>query len=132
MVSGGTGQGGRLDSVELLNMNGSWICPMPKMPQPRSAHTQSGPIACGGYKSGSRRQEVRQTCDTFFSGGEDWVRTHTLAQERYSHSAWASPRGLMLLGGVAHSNEIIENERTTEILTEDGETTPGFTLNYWT
>ena len=73
---------------------------------------------------GNRKQEVRQTCDTFFSGGEDWVRTHTLSEERWNHGAWASPRGLMLMGS-NHNNY----EKTTEILTDDGKTTPGFSLN---
>ena len=121
MVSGGEGEGGYLDSVELLNMDGTWNCPMPAMPETRWGHTQTGPVACGGEGSAS----AKKSCITFFSGGDDWVKTHNLSTGRWYHSSWASPRGVMLMGGPS-------SDTTSEILTEDGDTTPGFTLNYKT
>ena len=118
MVSGGMENGVKLDSVELLNMDGTWNCPMPPMPEARSGHTQSGRIACGGWDPAARK-----SCVTFFNGGEDWVKTHNLTQQRRYHSSWASPRGVMLMGGLS-------SVETTEILTGDGVTTPGFSLDY--
>ena len=94
MVSGGEdGRGVVHDSVELLYMNGTWICPMPSLPEVRYGHTQTGPIVCGGVHS-----RVWKSCVTFFSGGDDWVKTHTLAEKREFHSAWTSPKGVMLMG----------------------------------
>ena len=128
MVSGGVGDGKNirgfngitLDSVELLTMEGSWICQLPPMPEPRIRHTQSGRIICGGWDPAARK-----SCITFFSGGEDWVKTHNLTQDRRYHSAWESPQGVMLMGGLDH-------QTTTEILTGDGDTNPGFSLDYRT
>ena len=122
MVSGGHGKvgdtWGNLDSVELLNIDGTWNCPMPSMPEPRSCHTQSGPVICGGWDLASND---RKSCVTFFSGDDNWVKTHNLTKDRRYHSAWASPRGVMLMGGRWA-------EKTTEILTEDGDTKPGFNV----
>ena len=122
MVSGGKGNGGVvLDSVELLNMDGTWNCPMPTLPQPRYGHTQTGPVTCGG-----KEEPARTSCLTFTSGGSDWVKTHKLTGKgRWEHFSWASPRGVMLMGGFARSSGT-----TTDILTEDGDTIPGFTLDY--
>ena len=89
---------------------------MPPLPKPRSGHTQTGSVLCGGTRYAGT------TCLTFFSGGEDWVKTHNLTQNRLSHSAWASPRGIMLMGS-------LWSKKTTEILTDDGDSTPSFTLD---
>ena len=126
MVSGGEGEGGYLDSVELLNMDGTWNCPMPAMPEPRSSHTQSGRIACGGHDPAVTRSRTRRRkeCITFFNGGDDWVQTHNLTKRRRGHSAWASPQGVVLMAGIAGGDR-----KTTEILTGDGVTTPGFILD---
>ena len=128
MVSGGQGEKGVGSSVELLYMNGTWICPMPPMPERRYGHTQTGPVVCGGWPNAGK------TCITFFSGGEDWVKTHKLAKERYTHNVWASSRGVMLMGGFGRHWR--EEERTigtsTEILSENGDTAPGFNLDYET
>ena len=121
LVTGGRGRGREvLDSVELLNMDGTLNCPMPSMPEPRFAHTQSGRIICGGENSAARK-----SCVTFINGSVNWEKTHTLAKTRYRHSAWASPQGVILIGGADGSDG---KGKTTEILTEDGDTKPGFTL----
>ena len=121
LVTGGEGQGDeKLDSAELLNMNGTWHCPMPAMPKPRYAHTQTGPVVCGGYGG-------EKSCITFIRGDVNWEETHTLAEERQQHSAWDSPQGIRLLGGWGYSAET-----TSEILLENGDTKPGFNLDYWT
>ena len=108
-----------LNSTELLNMDGTWNCPMPTMPEPRLGHTQTGPVVCGGY-DGSK------SCISFIRGSVNWKKTHTLARRgRVQHSAWASPRGIMLLGGWG-------SKTSTEILMESGDTNPGFNLDYRT
>ena len=128
MVSGGIGEGeqGRgfqyLDSVELLNMDGTWNCPMPTMPEARAGHTQTGTVVCGGDGWGG---DGRKSCITFISGDVNWEKTHTLANERYYHSAWDSPQGVMLLGGR-------DSGTTSEILLENGDTDPGFNLDFIT
>ena len=59
----------------------------------------------------------QRTCITFASGR--WKKTHTLKEARSSHTGWASPRGVLLMGG---------HGLTTELLTDDGGTTPSFSL----
>ena len=63
---------------------------------------------------------TRTSCVTLSS---EWEKTHTLAEKRSKHNAWSSPRGIILLGGDYAIT-------TTEILTENGDTIPGFTLDY--
>ena len=118
LVTGGWGQAGKLDSVELLNMDGTWNCPMPTMPEPRYHHTQTGPVVCGGHGG-------TKSCITFISGDVNWEKTHTLAKGRFRHSAWDSPQGIVLIGGAGSSVWT-----TTEILLENGDTAPGFNLDY--
>ena len=113
MVTGGLGLGDPLDSVELLNINGSRSCSLPSLPKPRLGHSQTGSVVCGGLDKGTRT-----SCVTLSS---EWEKTHTLAEKRVYHSAWSSPRGIMLLGG---------DYDATEILTENGDTIPGFPLDY--
>ena len=118
LVTGGMSPGGDLDSVELLNMDGTWNCPMPPMPVGRYHHTQTGPVVCGGYGG-------EKSCITFISGDVNWKKTHTLAKDgRRMHTAWDSPQGIVLIGGSGNSNSMI----TSEILLESGDTKPGFNL----
>ena len=110
-VTGGRGEGGILDSTELLNMDGTWNCPMPTMPKPRLGHTQTGLVTCEGHYVDSAK-----SCVTFISGSVNWEKTHTLAKRRGFHSAWDSSQGINLLGGNAGGTDI-----TSEILLENGE-----------
>ena len=93
MVSGGSS---KLVSVELLHINGSNICSLPDLPAARSEHTQNGPLLCGG-RAGSGN--VMGTCVNFCEGS--WDQSHSLEHHagRTSHVSWASPGGLMLIGG---------------------------------
>ena len=118
LVTGGGIYGGKyLDSVELLNMDGTWNCPMPAMPKPRRGHTQTGLVTCGGANDGQK------SCITFISGDVNWKKTHTLAKGRDGHSAWDSPQGIVLIGGWYS-----DVRTTTEILLKNGDTKPGFNL----
>ena len=138
IVSGGIGEGENgyawkyLDSVELLKTDGTWICSMPTMPEPRYGHSQTGPVACSGLSPQitgvrvpkeikRRREAISKSCITLST---EWEKTYNLSKVRRDHSAWASPKGVMLMGGV--------RDKTTEILTENGDTIPGFSLDYET
>ena len=105
-------------SVELVHTNGSRICSLPSLKYHTRLATQTGLTMCGGDWD-----PCRTSCHTLTSSGS-WEETH-LTQPRTAHTAWGSPQGIILLGGW-HSG----TGTTSEILTESGETTPGFNLNY--
>ena len=119
LVTGGwRGDSSGLVSVELVHTNGSRICSLTNLPFKRVYHSQTGVTLCGSY-------DARSTCLTLSSSGS-WEESHNLAKHRYWHTAWESPQGTILLGGEAPIGS------TTEILTESGDTTPGFCLPYQT
>ena len=110
MVTGGEKDG---TSVQLLSINGTRLCALPNLwGNSLYYHSQSGPLVCGG-------NSMSLNCVTFSSG--TWQQTHYLGQRREAHTAWASPRGVLLMGGRY-------SKRTTELLTENGDTTPSFNL----
>ena len=111
IVTGGAGGPSMHYSAELLSSNGTRLCSLPRLPAGRFYHVQSGLITCGG---GSKK--VRNTCITF-SGGS-WKKSHTLGERRLDSTAWASPEGVLIIGP----------EQTTELLTDNGRSTPSFTL----
>ena len=104
-------------SVEILRANGSYWCSLPDLPDDRWYHSQSGLVTCGGYYS-----DTRASCLTFSSG--QWRTSHQLRHQRYYHSSWMSQHGVVLMGGASPT--------TTEILTEDGQSSPSFALKYIT
>ena len=111
MVTGGEKDG---TSVQLLSINGTRLCALPNLPGSfLYHHSQSGPLACGG-------DTMPLNCVTF-SGGT-WQQTHTLGQKRRGHTAWASPRGVLLMGSYY-------SKTTTELLNDDGSTTASFNLD---
>ena len=80
--------------VELLSNNGSWLCYLPNMVGKRGNYLSlTGSLICGGYHF----HTTLNTCINF-SGGR-WQQTHILKQKRHGHTAWASPRGVLLMGG---------------------------------
>ena len=126
LITGGVcGSGCISSTVELIRSDGSQICSLPDLPSRSRHHTQNGLTSCGGYDS-----PARFSCYTLSSSGS-WVKSHSLpgvqgepgSQGRRFHSAWASPQGIILLGGN-------EEKTTTEIITDCGNTTSGFTLDY--
>ena len=122
LVSGGEPHASVGRSVELLHTNGSRICSLPDLPSSRRLHTQTGLTACAGGGDDASKT----SCHTLSSTGF-WEETHSLDQARTEHSAWDSPQGIRLLGGL-ESNAMT----TSEILLENGDTTPGFNLDYET
>ena len=115
LVTGG-GSGDNERSVEALWSNGSSLCSLPDMPDVRYYHTQSGLVTCGGGSTST-------SCYTFTNGV--WTKSHTLRHERYHHSSWTSPMGIVLMGGAG-------SDTTTELLTDDGQSTEHFSLQYRT
>ena len=111
-----TGGNNAKTSVELLFPNGTRLCSLPNLLVGRHFPSQTGLVTCGSSEAA--------TCETFIEGS--WVETHTLSQRRHQHSAWASPQGVLIIGSSYGS------ATTTELLTDDGNTSPGFTLDYAT
>ena len=122
MVAGGWVKG---NTVELLNLDGSWHCSLPPIPENKSRDTLTGLVACGGFQ-----ENEQKSCDRFSKGEEEWKKSHTLKESRRSHVAWNSPDGVLLMGG---RDTIFENttwSTSTELLTNNGDTTPGFKIKY--
>ena len=103
-------------SVELLSSNGTRLCSLPDLPESRYYHSQSGLITCGGGVA-----QTKNSCVTF-TGGR-WKKTHTLGMRRHDHTAWASPRGVLIIGGGVEGSSL-----NTERLTDNGGATPSFAL----
>ena len=128
MVTGGMGSNTSVESsTEILSMNGTRLC---SMHNPRKYHhSQTGLTICGGHKY----KYISTRCNTF-SGGE-WKKSHTLERETRGHTAWASPKGVLLMGGVyrcSYMNRgcLPQGDTSTDLLTDDGGTTPSFKLSY--
>ena len=109
-------------SVEVLDKDGSSLCTLPDFPDSdyRRKHSQSGLVACGGDTS-----PMSTSCSTFNSGS--WSLTHTLNCERWLHSAWASPSGIVLMGGDKDSCN-----KASEIPANAGNSQDSFGLEYQT
>ena len=118
LVSGGEPHESVGRSVELYYTNGSRICSLPDLPYTRGRHSQTGVTACGGQGDSA----AKTSCHTLSKSGS-WEQTHSLNQPRWEHSAWDSPQGIVLIGGT-------ESRTTTEILLENGDTAPGFNLDF--
>ena len=118
MITGGWVEGDEDTSVELLNLDGSWHCSLPPLPEQRDSHTQTGLVACGGFE---KNRKSEKSCVRFSKGEEEWKKSHTLKNQRWSHVSWDSPDGVLLMGGQGRFT-------TTELLTNNGDTTPGFKI----
>ena len=121
MVTGGQTKGNAfLTSVELLSTEGARLCSLPDLPKARKHHSQTGLVACAGY--GDRRDEdTLKSCVTLKSGR--WQKSHTLRWGRFAHAAWASPKGVLLIGCAVGGRK---RTNLSELLTDDGATTTSF------
>ena len=116
-------------SAELLSSNGTRLCSLPSLPK-RAKYllSQTGLLVCGFLTRHSRFS----TCHRFSDG--KWNMTHKLGKMRGGHAAWASPRGVLIMGGVAETRTTfkirpgLDVDTTTELLTDNGGTTPSFNL----
>ena len=119
MITGGWFGGYAEKYVEVLRSDGIPWCSLPDLSDYRAYHTQSGLIACGG-------QNTKSSCITFREG--KWVHSHNLTLPRQKHSSWLSEHhGTIILGG-----EDSTAQKSTEILTVNGDSQNGFSLNYYT
>ena len=131
MVTGGRGnyrKGKAQATVDLLSIDGTKLCSLPNLLSGRNHHSQNGLLVCGGggrWTPGSVLPEVAASCDTFSDG--KWKRTHTLGHMRQNTPSWASPQGVLLMGGDDGEGSK-KSKKTTELLTDDGATKPSFNL----
>ena len=112
-------------------------CRLADLPAGRRQPSMENNVVCGG-KDGP---EHKTSCLTLTSGGT-WEKTTELLDKRQSfslfslvqcfskilnlrvgHCSWASPSGLILLGGY-------DSRRTTEMIQENGTSAYSFTLEY--
>ena len=107
-------------SVELLSINGTRLCSLPDLPAERYYHSQSGLLTCGGGPT-----DAKTSCVTFAGGS--WKKSHTLGKPRHDHTAWALPNGVLLIGGPRTTGDGL-SATSTELLTDNGVSTPSFSL----
>ena len=125
-------------SVELLSSNGTRLCSLPNLPGERWGHSQTRLLTCGGGVGSEKT-----SCVTFDAGS--WKKTHTLGQQWRDHTAWASPQGVMLMKSKykptisiswrgapqpGHAPRGSSGSTKTELLTDDGGSTPSLNLDY--
>ena len=105
-------------SIEVLDPDVSpSSCSLPQLPEGRFGHTLTGLTACGGYGSAA----TRRSCVTLSESS--WIKSHNLVHRRQDHCAWETDSGIILLGGSL-------NNKTTELLKEDGGSEEHFPLKY--
>lgn len=124
IISGGTG-------AEIFVPSTGQKCRLPNIPikgnitaeniikASRWHHSQEGKMLCGGALP-----STMINCLTLTNG--TWVETTKLRDNRTYHSSWASPSGIILLGGVAGGKRL----RTTEKIQEGGTSVTSFPLEY--
>ena len=133
MVTGGEGANSSVRrSAELLSSNGTRLCSLPSLPK-RAKYllSQTGLLICGFLNRHSRFST--STCHKFSDG--KWNMTHKLGHKRGGHAVWASPQGVLIMGGeLTPKFRSLFREFTpgidtsTELLTDSGGTTPSFNL----
>ena len=121
LITGGS-DGKTLSSTELWSpglTSSPVTCTLPPMARPRSHHSLSGGLACGGLGDGAG-----DTCEEFTGGWE--LLDSRLSVKRYGHSAWLQPstNTTFLIGGLDSSN-------SSETVTIAGEVAqPALTLKH--
>ena len=123
LITGGyTGPGQRLSSTELWSpglTSSPVTCTLPNMARPRSSHSISGGLACGGYEDGNS-----DSCEIWTSGGWELLDSR-LSEGRWRHSAWLQPttNTTFLIGG--------DSKRSVDTVTTTGRVArPDLTLKH--
>ena len=106
--------GNAKQSVEVLKADGTSWCTLPDLPERRQGHTQSGLIACGGFKT-------LENCVRFSNG--HWNISHENLFYQIDHCAWSSSK---------HGTRILGGSYNAELLADDGTTPDSFPLKYYT
>jgi len=96
MIAGGMPSFSGGKSVEVFVPSTGQHCQLPDLPAGRFQHSMDARTVCGGRYTWT-------SCITLTQEGT-WERTTTLLEKRFWHSSWASPSGLILLGGVGSRN----------------------------
>ena len=104
LITGGYGSGSeRLSSTELWSpglTSSPVTCTLPPMARPRSRHSLSGGLACGGFGAGTE-----DSCEVFTGAGWELLDSR-LSEGRWLHSAWLQPttNTTFLIGGAGNSS----------------------------
>ena len=105
-----------LNSVELFIPETGKTCSFPDLPGARYGHTMNmvgdALVVCGGRGD---QKESRKSCVHLSPPSSSvWTSYATTRNERYSHTAWVSPSGeLLLVGGYSTEDAEIVNARTS-------------------
>ena len=86
-------------------------------------HTQDGQLTCGGEPS--YLDFNSKTCFVLSSG--EWTLSHNLTHDRTGHVSFTTSQGTLLMGG-----EGLRNDKTSELVKQDGSVEPGFELKHRT
>ena len=111
LITGGY-NGETLSSTELWSpglTSSPVTCTLPPMARPRSAHSLSGGLACGGLGDGAE-----DSCEILTGAGWELLDSR-LGEKRARHSAWLQPttNTTFLIGGVDSSIRSVETVTTT-------------------
>ena len=101
----------------------SGSCSLPNLINDRKFHTQDGPLTCGGEPV---NQEYKHKPCFMWSSGE-WTLSHNLTHARTGHVSLTTSQGTFLMGG-----EGFRNDKTSELVKQDGLVEPGFELKHRT
>merc|ERR1711988_1430978 len=125
IISGGRPDDSVGNSVEAYIPSTGQHCQLPDLPgDPRLYHTMEEMTVCGGSFISTTKY-----CLTLIDG--TWQTTTTLLNSRFHHSSWASPSGVILLGGsYSYSYRQPRDRDTSERIQEDGTSVSGFPLEY--
>ena len=114
MITSGTWAG---KTAEIFVPSTGQHCQLTDLPGGRYYTGSENYTVCGG-----EGEDTKTSCHSLTSGGT-WEKTSELLESRVGYSSWASPSGLMLLGGWY-------SRRTTEMIQENGTSSYNFTLEY--
>ena len=118
---GGYSSFSNYQSVEAVSSNGTHLCTLPDLPDPRLYHTMDDHILCGGDA-----KESMSSCIHYVGGLWTQYRRDLQNKRRY-HLSWKREDGqVVLIGG-----ENGESTKTSEVVANSGEQN-GFELKYKT
>ena len=88
--------------VELYVPSTGFQCWLPDLPKGFTAHSQSGPVTCGGVYDTDKdyiEYSVNQDCVAFSDSGL-WDKWSFYSESRFSHSSWDTCSGVYLISSM--------------------------------